>query len=268
MPCCSSCRHLTGVTMMQRAVIACLAAMLVARLAGAQTHEEMEQAFTRIEEVGLRYVADGARALKEGNPKLALDKLKSAISILGEHSGLLYTAAEAAFQAGDIAQAEDFAKRSYAAADDEFKRSEEYQKLLALSARMREGPKLVVETRAPWVDQRTGLMWMAKDNASDIDWNAADTYCRQLAVEALSDWRLPEIAELERIYDPSSEFRYQITSPLELTSWWVWSATKSRSSHAWSYHFSFGQRSELGLDNQFGVRALCVRDTATSGGGS
>lgn len=56
----------------------------------------------------------------------------------------------------------------------------------------------------PWTDQSTGLMWTRSDNAADLDFDGAVSYCRNLNRAGFSDWRLPEIDELRGIYDSSS----------------------------------------------------------------
>src|SRR5260370_29047665 len=57
--------------------------------------------------------------------------------------------------------------------------------------------------RGYWSDSSTGLMWTAKDNGSDISWATAVKHCHNLRLAGYSDWRLPSIDELERIYDGS-----------------------------------------------------------------
>jgi hypothetical protein len=57
--------------------------------------------------------------------------------------------------------------------------------------------------RITWVDPKTKLMWALKDNGLDVNWEEAINYCRQLQLGGFSDWRLPEIGELEGIYDGS-----------------------------------------------------------------
>jgi hypothetical protein len=113
--------------------------------------------------------------------------------------------------------------------------------------------------RMTWTDPQTGLMWSLKDNGSDVDWSEAASYCRALKLGPFSDWRLPEIGELEGIYDASSEKQYKAKGGIQLSNWWAWSATKEGSGSAWDFHFSVGKRYSTLLVFRFLNRALCVR---------
>ncbi|MFP5237877.1 MAG: DUF1566 domain-containing protein [Acidobacteriota bacterium] len=42
-----------------------------------------------------------------------------------------------------------------------------------------------------WTDPATGLMWAARDNGSDVNWNQAKEYCSKLRLAGDRDWRLP-----------------------------------------------------------------------------
>ena len=46
------------------------------------------------------------------------------------------------------------------------------------------------------IDQRTQLRWTQRDNGADIDWPAAEAYCRDLDL-AGGGWSLPNTDELE-----------------------------------------------------------------------
>jgi hypothetical protein len=109
--------------------------------------------------------------------------------------------------------------------------------------------------RITWTDPQTKLMWPLKDKGSDVDWNEATGYCRQLQLGGFSDWRLPEIGELEGIYDASSKAK----GGIQLSSFWIWSATKQGSGSAWYFFFRDGKRYSFTLDSRLSNRALCVR---------
>ncbi len=53
------------------------------------------------------------------------------------------------------------------------------------------------------LDTETGLMWAAKDNEEDIDWQNAKNYCESYSGGEYSDWRMPTLDELEGLYDNS-----------------------------------------------------------------
>ena len=52
-------------------------------------------------------------------------------------------------------------------------------------------------------DQATGLMWMAADSHTGMDWETALRYAENSEFAGYSDWRLPDIKELQSIVDYS-----------------------------------------------------------------
>jgi hypothetical protein len=61
------------------------------------------------------------------------------------------------------------------------------------------------QVRGYWADPSTGLMWTAKDNGKDVSWKTAMKYCRNLRLAGYSDWRLPNLVELQGIYDKTAD---------------------------------------------------------------
>ncbi len=53
--------------------------------------------------------------------------------------------------------------------------------------------------REPWTDPVTGLMWTKKDNGSDLSWQEAVDYCKNLQLADHNDWRLPLAGEFQGI---------------------------------------------------------------------
>jgi hypothetical protein len=88
-------------------------------------------------------------------------------------------------------------------------------------------------------------MWAKKDNGFDVTQPQALNYCRNLSLRGFRDWRLPEIDELEQIYDPSvvsGSFSYNgkkgwdlhLKGGIQMTVDDGWSATRgNRSGEAW-----------------------------------
>jgi len=61
-------------------------------------------------------------------------------------------------------------------------------------------------------DGNTGLMWQQEEGGS-MDWEGAITYCKDLSLAGYTDWRLPNIKELESItedsvYNPAIDTNY------------------------------------------------------------
>lgn len=50
-------------------------------------------------------------------------------------------------------------------------------------------------------DQATGLIWQQNDSQRGMDWFAALDYCENLELAGRSDWRLPNVKELQSIVD-------------------------------------------------------------------
>ena len=93
------------------------------------------------------------------------------------------------------------------------------------------------------------LMWTRTDNLEDVNWTQANQYCQDLTLGDYSDWRLPTIEELEKLYDPKSGTRFNIRKPFRLTSYCVWSSTKEGSDSAWDFDFGGGERFRILLDD-------------------
>src|SRR5690606_26569686 len=68
-----------------------------------------------------------------------------------------------------------------------------------------------------------GLLWQRGTNGASVPWDAAHEYCETLEHAGFDDWRLPTLAELETLHDPSRDSG--IRAPLELDDCCVWSAT-------------------------------------------
>lgn len=90
------------------------------------------------------------------------------------------------------------------------------------------------------------------------------------ALDGHSDWRLPAVDELKRLYDPdatatfvydASTYTYHIRSGVILTGW-IWSGTKSNTHEAWGIDFRDGTRFTYHISPRAGTRALCVRGSS------
>ncbi len=63
--------------------------------------------------------------------------------------------------------------------------------------------KLVENGNGTISDNSTGLTWMQTDSSAAMDWQSALTYCENLEEAGSTDWRLPNIKELQSIVDYS-----------------------------------------------------------------
>ena len=128
-------------------------------------------------------------------------------------------------------------------------------------------------TGGVWTDPATGLMWTRKDNGYALRWLSAVEYCRSLELGGFSDWRLPAIEELRKIYNPDAVtpcgpqgyMSCQIKGNIHLSSGVVWSSSggeRPQSMLGFIFRDAGMQRKRMvELDkrgNNFD-RALCVR---------
>ena len=108
----------------------------------------------------------------------------------------------------------------------------------------------------------TGLMWQDNSEAKNTkrDWEEALHYCAKLSLAGHSDWRLPNIKELQSIvdvgrYKPSIQKGFKNVS----TSDYYWSSSVfvSDSKGAWIVYFKNGYTYRYDKSYEYYVR--CVR---------
>jgi tetratricopeptide (TPR) repeat protein len=75
-------------------------------------------------------------ALQQDQPAVALAKFEQVLAVLGEQADLLCLAAQAALAAGRDDKAREYQRRAFTVADDEFKASPGYKRLIEISARL------------------------------------------------------------------------------------------------------------------------------------
>jgi len=86
-------------------------------------------------------------------------------------------------------------------------------------------------------DLKTGLMWAAADNGEDIDWYAAEIFCKNCETGGYTDWRMPTVKELENLEDASVFGSFQVSSLLHLSACCLW-PSDSDGNIAANYDFS------------------------------
>ncbi len=94
------------------------------------------------------------------------------------------------------------------------------------------------------LDTWTNLMWAAHDNGSAINWETAKAYCENYRGGGYTDWRMPTLDELAKLYDSSKSFRTQyayvhLTELILLPTVSAW-ASETRGSDALVFNFDRG----------------------------
>jgi hypothetical protein len=95
------------------------------------------------------------------------------------------------------------------------------------------------------LDMGSGLMWAAKDNGSDINWQGAKSYCENYRGGGYTDWRMPTQDELAGLYDKAKGYKSacgdeaHLTELIRLTCYWTW-ASDTRGSGAACFRFGGG----------------------------
>lgn len=120
--------------------------------------------------------------------------------------------------------------------------------------------RLVERRQKVWRDLDLGLMWPKRDNAANITWPKARTYCEDLETGGYENWRLPSIDELESLEAKWSIRPYKIEDSIFLSSCCVWSGTQPAEGTALNVDFRYRRRFEANRNLSYSLRALCVRE--------
>lgn len=117
------------------------------------------------------------------------------------------------------------------------------------------------------LDTQTKLMWAAKDNASNINWRDARSYCERYRGGGYTDWRMPTQDELAGLYDAAKTHKAECgydahltTELIHLSCSDVW-ASESRGYESVYFSFIVGKRFWYSWTGVNHYRALPVRSS-------
>jgi len=111
-----------------------------------------------------------------------------------------------------------------------------------------------------WIEPDTKLMWAAQDNGSAVTYRQAALYCRTLTLGGFTDWTLPAIDALQKLFGgPANASGYRITAPIKLTGWEWSSSPGTAPGEEWALDFGDGGRASVVMGDSGFNRALCVR---------
>jgi len=108
-------------------------------------------------------------------------------------------------------------------------------------------------------DLDRGLMWARRDNARDISWARAGSYCEDLTLGGFDNWQLPSLAELETLEAMWSIRALKVADQVQLTACCLWSTTEGSDGGVFNLDFRFRRGFEVNRNLSFGLRALCRR---------
>lgn len=98
-------------------------------------------------------------------------------------------------------------------------------------------------------DNATGLMWEKNDDGAGMNWQKALDYCESSSTAGYSDWRLPDIKELQSIVEygkstrPALDTDYFNYTSADTTSDanWFWSSTSHGDTKTYAAYIAFGK---------------------------
>ncbi len=161
---------------------------------------------------------------------------------------------------------------------EEKRKLEEERKQLAMSKRPsqstagetgRDG-RFIAYNNGTVLDTLTNLMWVAKDNGSNISWQDAKKYCENYRGGGYTDWRMPTQDELAGLYDISKGYppvcaasgdndKVKLTILITMSCWVAW-ASETRGFDAANFGFNTGgQYWTRQFFSMNGYRSLPVR---------
>ena len=118
-------------------------------------------------------------------------------------------------------------------------------------------------------DTKTGLMWTQKDSYVDLgkslSWNESNDYVKELSSGGYNDWRLPTIAELKTIYEPSKFNKDIFGGKVKLDpifaergtySYWSSETEGSCCARAITFDYGFVSKHHRDYSGSYGVRAV------------
>lgn len=109
-------------------------------------------------------------------------------------------------------------------------------------------------------DNCTGLIWQQSQNSTTLTWEEALVYASGLSLAGKSDWRVPNIKELqslndEKLYMPS--FNRSFFPKISAGNFWSSTSQVNSPARAWDLNVDYGIVSYS--DKSFKENVLCVR---------
>lgn len=111
------------------------------------------------------------------------------------------------------------------------------------------------------IDNSNNLMWQRSSGQDRTNWNDSIEYCNSLTLGGYDDWRLPNLDELQLVYDSAKNTSFW-TNELELHGFWSDTTVINYSDFAYGFRKvdERGKVIERGKSDSYYFVALCVRD--------
>ncbi len=119
--------------------------------------------------------------------------------------------------------------------------------------------RFTADGRGSIIDNRTGLIWQQGESSEPMTWEEAREYPQHLSLAGQTDWRLPDIKELESLID---EHLVHPSIPKALfpavteSQYWTSTTLANHTTRAWTVDFTFGIASYEEKTEKLRVRAV------------
>ena len=125
-------------------------------------------------------------------------------------------------------------------------------------------PSFIINDSDTVTDNNTLLMWQRQDDGTTRTWANAEPYCSGLSLGGQSDWRIPEIRELQTIVDFGKSGHLDATyfTGTDSTGYYWSTNYLGSNSKAWYMRVGHGTVGDLDKGNTLYVR--CVRGANTT----
>jgi hypothetical protein len=121
------------------------------------------------------------------------------------------------------------------------------------------------------LDARAHLEWTSRDHVQPLPWGEADRFCRESSRGGRTGWRLPEIGELQALYDkrfnePCGDRRCHLDPAIRLGGPYVWSASTRGADTRFYLDFSTGTSLSPSVAPRLVRQVLCVHEVSATPG--
>jgi hypothetical protein len=121
------------------------------------------------------------------------------------------------------------------------------------------------------LDARAHLEWTSRDHIQPLPWGEADRFCRESSAGGRTGWRLPEIGELQALYDkrfnePCGDRRCHLDPAIRLGGPYVWSASTRGADTRFYLDFSTGTSLSPSVAPRLVRQVVCVHEVSAKSG--